>query len=204
VFALCVLCITARDVAKKLILASGSPRRSRLLTQIGLTFTVDTSAVEETFDQGEAPANIVERLSRLKAEEVARRHPDGVIIGADTLVVLDGGILGKPLDADDAGRMLGLLSGRTHEVFTGFCLVENPGGRSITDHVVTRVTFRKLTPAEIAAYVDSGSPMDKAGAYGIQDDFGAIFVEKIDGCFYNVVGFPLTRFYLRYRELSSE
>jgi len=204
VFALCILGILARSVGKKLILASGSPRRSKLLTQIGLTFTVDTSSVEETFDQRAEPAKIVEQLSRLKVEDVAKRHPDGIIIGADTIVVLDGMILGKPVDAIDATRMLGLLSGRTHEVYTGFCIVENPGHRSIADHEVTRVTFRELSRGEIEAYVKTGSPMDKAGAYGIQDDFGAIFVEKINGCFYNVVGFPLTRFYLRYRELSSE
>jgi len=191
-------------VGKKLILASGSPRRSRLLTQIGLRFSVDPSSVEESFDPGEEPAKIVETLSRLKAEEVARRHKEGIIVGADTIVVLDGRVLGKPVDRRDAARMLTTLSGRTHEVFTGISLLEKPGGAGITDHEVTRVTFRKLDAGEIDGYVNSGSPMDKAGAYGIQDDYGAIFVERIEGCFYNVVGLPLTRFYLRYRELSAE
>jgi len=189
---------------KQLVLASASPRRRKLLEQIGMTFTVDPSSVEETFEPGESPERIVERLSRLKAEEVAARHDAGIVVGADTLVVLEGTVLGKPSDTDDAVRMLGLLSGRTHEVYTGFCLIDRPGGRRITDHEVTHVTFRELSGEEIRAYARGGSPMDKAGAYGIQDDFGAIFVERIEGCFYNVVGFPLTRFYRRYRELNSD
>jgi len=119
-------------------------------------------------------------------------------------VLLDGHILGKPVDRRDAARMLSTLSGRTHEVYTGFYLLEKPAGIGVSDHEITRVTFRKLDAGEIDRYVNSGSPMDKAGAYGIQDDYGAIFVERIEGCFYNVVGLPLTRFYLRYRELSAE
>jgi len=165
---------------------------------------VDPSTVEEVFEPGAEPAVIVETLSRLKAEEVARKYPEGIIVGADTIVILDGRVLGKPSDPGEAARMLSDLSGRTHEVFTGFCLLEKPGGKSITDHEVTRVTFRELSTPEIDEYVRSGSPMDKAGAYGVQDDFGAIFVERIEGCFYNVVGFPLTRFYLRYRTMISE
>jgi septum formation protein len=167
-------------------------------------FSVDPSTVEEVFDPGREPARIVETLSRLKAEEVATRYEEGIIVGADTIVLLDGRVLGKPSDATDAERMLSALSGRTHEVYTGFCLLAKPGGRCLTDHEVTRVKFRDLTADEISTYVRSGSPMDKAGAYGIQDDFGAIFVERIEGCFYNVVGFPLTKFYLRYRSMSSE
>ncbi|HLB01220.1 MAG TPA: Maf family protein [Bacteroidota bacterium] len=191
-------------MGKKLILASGSPRRQKLLRQIGLAFTVDPSTVEESYDAALPPGRIVENLSRLKAVQVAERHPEGIVIGADTLVLLDGQVLGKPSGPAEAVRMLGMLSGRTHEVYTGFCLIVNPGGKTLSDHEVTHVTFRDLDPAEIEAYVRSGSPMDKAGAYGIQDDFGAIFVEKIHGCFYNVVGFPLTRFYVRYREMSLE
>ena len=185
---------------RNIILASASPRRARLLRQIGLSFTVDGSNVPEETDGYDSPREIVTDLARKKAAEVALRHGEGLVIGADTIVVLDGRVLGKPVDAPDAARMLGLLSGRTHEVHTGFCIIEKPGGRTVCDSEVTRVTFRELSEGEIDAYVRTGSPMDKAGAYGIQDDFGAIFVERIDGCFYNVVGFPLTKFYMRFRE----
>ena len=164
---------------------------------------MDESDVPEDTDGHGSPSEIVLDLSRRKAAQVASRHPDAYIIGADTIVVLDGAVLGKPSDAGDAGRMLRLLSGRTHEVYTGFCVIEKPGERSVSDYEVTKVTFRRLSEEEIDSYVRSGSPMDKAGAYGIQDDYGAIFVEKIEGCFYNVVGFPLTRFYLRFSELAK-
>ncbi len=190
-------------MSKRIILASGSPRRRHLLRQIGISFTADESSVPEDTDGYGSPSEIVLDLSRRKAAEVASRYPEAYIIGADTIVVLDGTVLGKPANAGDAGRMLRLLSGRTHEVYTGFCIIEKPGERSVCDYEVTRVTFRRLSEEEIDAYVRSGSPMDKAGAYGIQDDYGAIFVEKIDGCFYNVVGFPLTRFHLRFSELKK-
>ncbi len=185
-------------MSKRIILASGSPRRRHLLHQIGISFTVDQSHVPEDTAGYASPAEIVLDLSRRKAAEVASRHSDAWIIGADTIVVLDGAVLGKPTDAPDAARMLRLLSGRTHEVYTGFCILEKPGDRSVCDYEVTHVTFRTLSEGEIDAYVRSGSPMDKAGAYGIQDDYGAIFVERIDGCFYTVVGFPLTKFHLRF------
>jgi septum formation protein len=183
-------------VGKRIILASASPRRRNLLRQIGFDFTVDESNVAEDTAGYASPGE-------KKAAEVASRYDEALVIGADTIVVLDGRVLGKPADAADAARMLRSLSGRTHEVYTGFCIVEKPGGRSAADFERTRVTFRALTEDEIGAYVRSGSPMDKAGAYGIQDDFGAIFVERIEGCFYTVVGFPLTRFYMRFREFND-
>jgi septum formation protein len=192
-----------RIVGKRIILASASPRRAKLLRQIGLDFTVDESNVPEDTSGYASPREIVLDLSRAKAAEVASRHDDAFVIGADTIVVLDGTVLGKPVDAADARKMLRLLSGRTHEVYTGFCIIEKPGGRSAGDLERTSVTFRTLTEPEIDAYVTSGSPMDKAGAYGIQDDMGAIFVERIDGCFYTVVGFPLTRFYMRFKEFNA-
>jgi septum formation protein len=191
-------------LSKQIVLASASPRRSHLLRQIGLSFSVDESGVPEETGGYASPAEIVLGLSQRKAAEVAARHREGYIIGADTIVVLDGAVLGKPTDGADARRMLTMLSGRTHEVYTGFCIIENPEGRSVCDHEVTRVTFRELSAAEIDAYVRSGSPLDKAGAYGIQDDYGAIFVERIDGCFYTVVGFPLTRFYVRFSEFKRD
>jgi septum formation protein len=191
-----------RIVGKRIILASGSPRRRYLLRQIGLDFSVVESNVSEEISGDPPPREIVLDLSRRKAEEVASRYDDAIVIGADTIVVLDGAVLGKPVDAADAAKMLRLLSGRTHEVFTGFCIIEKPGGRTAGDVERTSVTFRKLAGPEIDAYVKSGSPMDKAGAYGIQDDMGAIFVERIEGCFYNVVGFPLTRFYMLFKEFN--
>lgn len=190
-------------MAKRIILASASPRRRNLLRQIGLSFTVDESNVPEDTSGYPSPRDIVLGLSRKKAVEVASRHDDALIIGADTIVVLDGDVLGKPADAGDAARMLRSLSGRTHEVYTGFCILERPGDRSAGDFERTLVTFRALGDDEIDRYVRSGSPMDKAGAYGIQDDVGAIFVERIEGCFYNVVGFPLTRFYMRFKDFND-
>jgi septum formation protein len=181
--------------SRRLILASGSPRRKILLHQIGLEFEVIESGVPEDTDVPSDPREHVSVLSRRKATAVAQEVADGLVVGADTIVVLDGQILGKPADARDAGRMLGLLSGRTHTVFTGFTLLDRPSGKTVTAVETTEVTFRPIAPDEIAMYVASGSPMDKAGAYGIQDDYGAVFVRRIEGCFYNVVGFPLSRFH---------
>ncbi len=180
---------------RRLILASASPRRKLLLRQIGLEFEVRESGVREDHDVPQEPEKHVSVLSRRKAEAVAAGITDGLVIGADTIVVLDGTILGKPSDPEDAGRMLKLLSGRTHRVYTGFTLIDKPSGKSMTAVEETDVTFRQLDEDEITSYVASGSPMDKAGAYGIQDDYGAVFISRIDGCFYNVVGFPLSRFY---------
>lgn len=134
-----------------------------------------------------------------KALHVAKRFRRGVVVAADTEVILRGRIFGKPVSAADARRMLAALSGRTHVVHTGVALVNAGNGRRKTFVESTRVTFRRLSRAEITAYVASGSPMDKAGAYGIQDDHGAVFVERIEGCFTTVVGFPLARFH---RELE--
>ena len=186
-----------------LFLASRSPRRQLLLRQMGLRFQVRPSDLPEHFDARDTPRRNARRLALQKARDVAARVKRGIVIGADTIVVIDGRILGKPESARDAKRMLQLLSGRSHTVYTAFALVEAPSGRSLADVVSTRVWFRKLTGKEIGEYVASGSPLDKAGAYGIQDDYGAVFVEKIQGCFYNVAGFPLTRFYQRFREFSD-
>lgn len=175
-----------------LILASQSPRRSQLLKQMGFVFEVMTSLVDENIDI-EDPPEVVKTLSRMKAEAVVAEVSEGLIIGADTVVALKGKILGKPRDPKEAKEMLQLLSDNTHEVFTGFTMIE-VGGRSISDYERTAVTFHEIEDWEIENYIATGSPFDKAGAYGIQDRSG-LFVEKIDGCFYNVVGFPLTKFY---------
>ena len=186
-----------------LVLASASPRRKLLLRQIGLTFTVDPSTIHERLDRRESPRGNARRIALEKATQVASRRSRGIVVGADTIVVLGRSILGKPKNRKEAARMLGRLSGRSHVVYTGFALVDASTGIALSDVVRTRVRFRKLGDREIADYVRSGSPLDKAGAYGIQDDFGAVFVESIEGCFYNVVGFPLVRFYQRLQEFVS-
>jgi septum formation protein len=190
-------------IDRKFILASGSPRRRQLLALLNLDFEVRESGVDEEHDLPQQPVDHVRLLAERKALAVAPGVPDGIIIGADTIVVLDRQILGKPSSPGDAAHMLSRLSGKTHDVYTGFTLIDRPSGRSCTEVERTSVKFRILERQEIDAYVASGSPMDKAGAYGIQDDFGAVFVERIDGCFYNVVGFPLTRFYLTLKKFIS-
>ncbi len=191
-------------VKRKLILASGSPRRRRLLKQLGLEFEVRESGVDEERDVPNDPDLHVRVLSERKAVAVAAEEEEGIIIGADTIVVLDGAILGKPKDQRHAVAMLARLSGRTHDVYSGFTLLDRATNKKKTAVEVTKVSFRHLTLQEIEEYVVSGSPLDKAGAYGIQDDYGAVFVERIDGCFYNVVGFPLSRFYTELQQFQKE
>ena len=183
---------------RPIILASQSPRRIRLLRLLGIPFTVQASGVDERIDERISPEDVVRQLSLEKAKAVAAPLRAGIVIGADTIVVLDKKILGKPTSKEEATAMLSLLSGRTHTVFTGFALVDVETKKSYIDYEKTKVTFRRLEAEEIRDYVQSGSPMDKAGAYGIQDDYGAVFVEKIEGCFYTVVGFPLSKFYVAF------
>lgn len=177
----------------KIILASKSPRRAALLHQIGFMFQVLTEEVSEDGITTSDPVKHVLELSKRKAEAVLNRIAEGLIIGADTIVFIEGEILGKPKNEKEAKFMLMRLSGKTHEVFTGFTLIQI-GGKRFSDIERTAVTFRKLDEWEVDEYVKTGSPMDKAGAYGIQDQSG-LFVNRIDGCFYNVVGFPLAKFY---------
>ena len=180
---------------KPIVLASASPRRAELLKKIGLEFTVQPSAAPEDDLLHLAAPEMVLQLAQRKALAVAAQFANALVIGADTTVVLDDRIIGKPESPGQAADMLAELSGRTHQVYTGIALVGRPGPRIVDGVEKTEVTFRRLAPAEIAAYVATGAAMDKAGAYGIQD-FSAVFTERINGCFYNVVGFPLTRFYL--------
>jgi septum formation protein len=182
---------TARTIST-LILASSSPRRQELLRNAGFEFEVDPSSVPENLLPGEAPEALVRRLAREKAREVAARSPAGsLVLGADTAVVVDGAVLGKPTDAEDASRMLRMLSGRSHRVLTGECLVRAPGRLEALEHSSTLVWFRDLSEAEIQGYVSSGEPMDKAGAYAIQGR-AARFVTRIEGCYSNVVGLPVS------------
>ncbi|MBS1910585.1 MAG: septum formation protein Maf [Bacteroidetes bacterium] len=183
------------------ILASSSPRRQQLMRQMGAEFIVTAPDVEEKVLPGERPEQIVERLALMKAQAARHDRTEGVVLGSDTIVVLGEEVLGKPADADDACRMLARLSGHTHTVFTGFALLDLASGRQIVDHEQTDVTFRTLDAGEIEHYVATGSPLDKAGAYGIQDDFGAVFIERIAGDYYTVVGLPLARVYVALRSL---
>jgi len=189
---------------KKLVLASASPRRRALLRQIGLQFEVRESGVIEDDAPDVSPEDYVISLSKKKATAIALIEQDAIVIGADTIVVINGKTLGKPSTHQEAVTMLTTLSGRTHSVYTGFTLVDRPSNKFVSAFEMTKVTFRTLDKDEINAYVESGSPMDKAGAYGIQDDYGAVFVEKVDGCFYNVVGFPLTKFYITLKEFQLQ
>lgn len=183
----------------KVILASASPRRAQLLTQVGIRFEVDPSAMEETFPENATPAEVVELLSRQKAEDVATRHPDQFLIAADTIVCMNDEILGKPEHANQAKKFLRRLSGQSHDVLSGVYagLTDSSGifKSAISFFERTKVTFVTLTELEIEQYIQYGQPFDKAGSYGIQDDLGSLFVEKIEGDYYNVVGFPLHRFY---------
>lgn len=178
---------------KKLILASASPRRSDLLRLLGLPFDVVPSHVSEALDRSIPPADYVQEISGRKARAVAAKFNREIVIGADTVVVLDGEILEKPAGEDEAVRMLSRLSGKTHRVFTGLTLIDSGTGRSLRDVAVTEVAMRPLTPEEIRLYVQSGEPMDKAGAYAVQGR-AAAFVHSISGCFYNVVGLPISLF----------
>ena len=177
----------------KIILASASPRRLELLKQIGLEFTVRPSQVEEKYSQGLNPKDWVQELALAKALDVANTLVEGLVIGADTIVVKDNCIYGKPKDEGEAIAMLKSLSGQEHLVQTGIAVVDcGDKTNFITEVEVTKVKFRALTDGEIRAYVKSKEPMDKAGAYGIQG-LGALLVDGIEGCYFNVVGLPISR-----------
>ena len=175
-----------------IVLASASPRRRELLAMLGVeNFKIIPAVGEEVIKPGATPDEIVCTLSLEKAAEVAKLcEASDVIIAADTVVALDGGIMGKPSDKSDAFRMLSKLSGRTHEVYTGVTVMQ--GEKLFTEFERTSVRFRKLTEREISAYIETGEPMDKAGSYGAQG-IGALFVEGIEGDFFNVMGLPLCR-----------
>ena len=184
----------------QLILASGSPRRRELLGLFGIPFVIRAADIDETMDPGQAPFDEVARVSRLKALAVPREQDD-IVIAADTIVVCEGRVLGKPHSREEAVRMLTALSGRDHQVMTGCTVVR--GGKAETFTEVTDLHFRPLTDTEIARYVDSGEPMDKAGAYGIQGG-AALFCEKIVGDYYNVMGLPVCRLGQVLRKFAPE
>lgn len=185
------------------VLASASPRRAHLLNQVGIQFKVDPSSIDEEIPEKAKPSEIVKTLARHKAEDVAKKNPNSFIIAADTIVSVDNQILGKPDDELQAEEYLQRLSSRTHDVFSGVFAGLTNDSCKFTSIICfserTKVTFSALTQIEITQYIKFGKPFDKAGSYGIQDDLGSLFVERIEGDYYNVVGFPLHRFYEKLR-----
>lgn len=196
--------LTMISISTPIILASQSPRRAHLLKQIGLQFSVQPSGIHEKIHDDLSYEENVKQLALHKAQDIAGKNKDGVVIGSDTIVVINHKVLNKPATKEEAFSMLSELSGRTHTVFTGFALVDVKSKKFYIDYEKTDVAFRRLTDAEITDYIATGSPMDKAGAYGIQDDFGAVFVEKISGCYYTVVGFPLAKFYTAFTHFVTQ
>ena len=197
---------------KKIILGSASPRRRELLSQIGVSFEVRTSGREEVY-HSTVPEEIVRELAIMKAENVAedladeqgRTPEDTIVIGADTIVVLDGKILGKPKDEKDAADMIGALQGRSHEVYTGVAILDYDarGEKNVSVRAVgTKVYVNPMDEAEISAYIDTGEPMDKAGAYGIQGRFAA-YIDRIEGDYYNVVGLPVSYVYQALKRIGA-
>ena len=174
----------------RFILASASPRRIELLSLLGLRFEIMPSHVDETFMQGETPREHVLRLSGEKAEKAAAAHPNAWVMGADTIVIINGEVLGKPRSPDEAKEMLGKLSGRVHTVFTGFSVTKKSHSILVRDTVESSVRFREIPDDEMAWYVESEEPYDKAGGYAVQG-MGAFFIKEIHGSYTNVMGLPL-------------
>lgn len=185
---------------KKILLASGSPRRKELLSRMGLEFDIMPCEAEEKYDPELNPVDIARYLGKLKAEIVNEMVEGYVVIGADTIVVADGHILGKPSGRDEAYNMLKKLSGSWHEVITGICIFD--GEECLIDHVVTRVHFVKMAEQEIEAYIDTDEPYDKAGAYGVQGLAG-MYIDSIEGDYYNIMGFPMARIRSMLKEVSA-
>jgi septum formation protein len=186
----------------QIYLASKSPRRRKLLKQLGIKFKAFSVNSSEDLLDGEHPVDCVKRLALEKMGIAKQRVEDSIIITADTIVVLQGIVIGKPTSKTIAIKILSLLSGKVHTVYTGFCVLNQKTNKQLLDYEKTEVEFRVLKKDEIIDYVEGGSPMDKAGAYGIQDDFGAVFVKRINGCYYNVVGLPLTKLYNALRKVT--
>jgi septum formation protein len=185
------------------ILASKSARRRTLLRQLGIRFRVVESEVKEVELNYASPEKLVRHNSEIKAKAVAEKFNDKIIIAADTVVFLDGFVFHKPKDNREAVKYLKTLSGRMHTVYTGICIINSRTGEEIIDCEKTKVYFRELSEKEIRYYVKNYNPLDKAGAYGIQEDFGCLFIEKISGDYYNVVGLPLTRLYKNLLKLRN-
>jgi len=182
------------NLNRRIVLASASPRRQQLFRLIFDAFEIFESNIPEQFSVSDEPVDIVRKLAYQKAEQVARSIKDGLIVGADSVVVWRKQILGKPADYTEAARMLRMLGGHSHFVYTGFAIIEKPAATVVVDCVATKVKFKKLSEWEIQRYLEIGQPLDKAGAYGIQNE-AALFIEAISGCYYNVMGLPVNAVY---------
>lgn len=189
---------------RKYVLASRSERRKKLLKQVGLNFLIRESFSDEINCNGYHPVKLVRLNSQSKSRKIADFYNDEVVIGADTIVVLEKEILGKPQNKIEAIKFLRKLSDNKHIVYTGFNIIDTRNGNEIFNYEKTSVYFRKLSPDEINYYVTNHKPFDKAGSYGIQDDFGCLFIEKIIGDYYNVVGLPLVKLFLSLQKLLSK
>lgn len=176
-------------------LASKSPRRKKMLRLMGIKFRPLAIHTKEIINPDYSPVKNVKQIAKDKSDSALLKIRNGIVITADTIVVLDNKLIGKPDNKSEAKKILKLLSGKDHFVYTGFAIANKNTGEKIVDYSKTKVTFRKLLNKEIDDYIKTGSPLDKAGAYGIQDDYGAVFVEKIAGCYYNVLGFPMSKIY---------
>lgn len=188
---------------KPLILASASPRRRELIARLGVSFSVSPADVDESKFPGENAVAFACRIAHDKALTIASATNNGIVIGVDTIVVIDGEVMGKPESPEAARAMLEKLSGRTHEVVSGVAVIEMPSGKTFIESAATNVRFKALSRLEIDRYVASGEPLDKAGAYGIQG-VASLFVEGISGCYYNVVGLPLNLLYETLLEFGME
>lgn len=175
---------------KSIILASASPRRKDLLEKIGLKFKIVKSDCKETIDMNLNPHSLAQKLSLEKARIVAKKYKSAIIIAADTLVILDNRIIGKPKDKKDARETLKLLSNRVHSIITGFTIIDSSSGKSVSKSEETKVFMKKITDREIDSYIKTGEPFGKAGSYAIQEK-GSMFIEKIEGDFFNAVGLPI-------------
>ena len=187
----------------KLILASQSPRRENLLNMIGLDFTVQPSNIVEVNHDELEPLDYAIMNARNKAEYVADNNPDALVISADTIVVLGNNILEKPEDKNHAFEILSKLNGKTHEVITAFGIIIKDRNVSEFDFEKTQVKFRKVNSDNLKEYIETGESLDKAGGYGAQG-LGSLLIERVNGCFYNVVGFPLSKFYIMYEKILNE
>ncbi|RKY87236.1 septum formation protein Maf [candidate division KSB1 bacterium] len=190
-------------IGRKIILASGSPRRAIIFKKLGLNFSIVKSSIKEKIPESTKPDSFVTNMALKKVKNISKKIDNGLIVGADTVVVINGLILGKPKDISEAKRMLYLLSGNIHKVYTGIALFFKPENILKTDFEVTEVEFKKMDKIEIEEYIESKEPMDKAGAYGIQG-IGSLFIKKVNGCFFNVMGFPISKFYDLYKQAQKE
>ena len=186
-----------------IILASKSPRRESILRKIGLKFEIIPSNISENLNLDLSPQYLAEYLSKKKVKKVSEAYKNKIIIGADTIVYLDKAIFGKPRDIDENFKMLNTLSGKTHNVVTGVSIVHKNKGIQKTFSQITKVTVREIPKSQLLYYIDNYSSLDKAGGYGIQDWF-SVWIKKIDGCYYNVMGLPLSQFYKYYNLVKTE